>query len=181
MKPLPLGGGIAAGLRRLVDGIALGLGTVVRRVGRDAAALDPQHRRDGLGLLLIALAAVIAAPIWFSTSGWLSDGITDVVNALTGKFDTVVPIALVFMAIRVLRHPDEGPDNGRIAIGGTLAWWMTLAFWHVLEDAPAPGDPTFSESGGFSRLSNSKRMRSASENLIWISSQSVWRSARYLK
>lgn len=159
--PARIGGGIAAGLRRLVDGIALGLGTVVRRVGRDAAALDPQHRRDGLGLLLIALAAVIAAPIWFSTSGWLSDGITDVVNALTGKFDTVVPIALVFMAIRVLRHPDEGPDNGRIAIGGTLAWWMTLAFWHVLEDAPAPGDPTFSESGGLFGLVIGNPLQSA--------------------
>ena len=146
--PARIGGGIAAVLRRLWDGIALAVGTLVRKLGRDAAALDPQHRRDGLGLLLIALAAVVAAPIWFSTSGWFSTGVADVVNALTGAFDLVVPIALVVMAFRVLRHPDEGPDNGRLAIGGTLAWWMTLAFWHVLQDAPAPGDPTFSESGG---------------------------------
>ena len=146
--PARIGTGIAAVLRRLWEGIALGLGTVVRRVGRDAAALDPQHRRDGLGLLLIAMAAVVAAPIWFSTAGWFATAVADVVNAATGAFDVLVPIALVVMAFRVLRHPDEGPDNGRIAIGGTLAWWMMLAFWHVLQDAPAPGDPTFSESGG---------------------------------
>ena len=146
--PARIGGGIAAVLRRLWDGIALGLGTLVRKLGRDAAALDPQHRRDGLGLLLIALAAVAAAPIWFSTSGWFSSGVANVVNALTGTFDVLVPILLVVMAVRVLRHPDEGRDNGRIAIGGTLAWWMTLAFWHVLQDAPAPGDPAFAESGG---------------------------------
>ena len=146
--PARIGGGIAAVLRRLWDGIALTVGTLVRKVGRDAAALDPQHRRDGLGLLLIALAAVVAAPIWFSTSGWFSNVVADVVNALTGAFDLLVPVALVVMAVRVLRHPDEGPDNGRIAIGGTLAWWMALAFWHVLHDAPSPGDPVFSESGG---------------------------------
>ena len=146
--PAKIGGGIAAVLRRLWDGVALALGTLVRKIGRDAAALDPQHRRDGLGLLLIALAAVVAAPIWFSTAGWFSDGVADVVNAAAGMFDALVPVVLVFMAIRVLRHPEEGRDNGRIAIGATLAWWMVLAFWHVLQDVPAPGDPTFSESGG---------------------------------
>lgn len=146
--PARIGGGIAAVLRRLWDGIALAVGTLVRKIGRDAASLDPQHRRDGLGLLLIALAAVVAAPIWFSTAGWFSEAIADVVNASAGMFDAVVPLVLVFMAFRILRHPDESRDNGRIAIGSTLAWWMALAFWHVLQDAPGPGDPTFSESGG---------------------------------
>ena len=159
--PATIGGGIAAVMRRLWEAVALGLGTVVRRVGRDAAGLDPQHRRDGLGLLLIALAAMVAAPIWFSTSGWLSEGVTDVVNALTGAFDALVPVVLVFMAFRVLRYPDEGRDNGRIAIGGTLALWMTLALWHVLHGTPIPGDPEFSESGGLIGLAVGNPLQSA--------------------
>lgn len=146
--PARIGGGIAAGLRRLWSGASLMLGTLVRRVGREAASLDPQHRRDGIGLLLIAVAAIVAAPIWFSTSGWFSTGIANIVNALTGRFDVLVPVMLVIMALRVLRHPDEGPDNGRIFIGGTLAWWMSLTLWQVISDAPSPGDPSFSESGG---------------------------------
>ena len=146
--PNDAGSGIAAGLRRLWSGIALATGTLVRRIGREAAGLDPQHRRDGLGLLLIAMAAVVAAPIWFGTSGWFATGVANIVNAANGMFDVFVPVLLVIMAVRVMRHPDEGPDNGRIFIGGTLVWWMALVFWHVLHDAPAPGDPTFSESGG---------------------------------
>ncbi len=146
--PARIGSGIAAGLRRLWSGIALATGTLVRRIGREAAGLDPQHRRDGLGLLLIAMAAVVAAPIWFGTSGWFATGVANIVNAANGMFDVFVPVLLVIMAVRVMRHPDEGPDNGRIFIGGTLVWWMALVFWHVLHDAPAPGDPTFSESGG---------------------------------
>lgn len=166
--PARIGSGIAAVLRRLWDGIAYALGSVVRRIGRDAAALDPQHRRDGLGLLLIGVAVVVAAPIWFNTGGWFSEGIADVVNAATGMFDAFVPILLVLMAVRVLRYPDEGPDNGRIAIGATLAWWMLLAFWHVMQGVPAPGDPTFSESGGVLGFLIGNPLYSAVGNIVTL-------------
>ena len=36
-------------------------GNAVRRVGSTAGDLEPQHRRDGAGLFLIALAIVVAA------------------------------------------------------------------------------------------------------------------------
>lgn len=67
--PARIGSGIAAGLRRLWSGIALATGTLVRRIGREAAGLDPQHRRDGLGLFLIAMAAVVAAFVGSGASG----------------------------------------------------------------------------------------------------------------
>ena len=61
-------GPVALGLRalgRVLLGVWLGLahavGALVRRVGRSARDLDPAHRRDGLGLLLLGLALVTAA------------------------------------------------------------------------------------------------------------------------
>lgn len=150
-SPLParIGGGIARVLRRIWDAIALGVGSVVRGVARNAASVDPAHRRDGLGLLLVVLSAIIAAPLWFGTSGWFSSAVADIVTSVTGIFDIAVPVLVFYMALRVMRHPDEGPENGRIAIGGTLAVWMLLVGRHVLAGAPAPGDPGWSDSGGF--------------------------------
>jgi S-DNA-T family DNA segregation ATPase FtsK/SpoIIIE len=44
-------------------GVAHAVGAAVRRVGSSARELDPEHRRDGLGLLLIALSVVVAASV----------------------------------------------------------------------------------------------------------------------
>ena len=49
-----IGAGIARVLRRIWDGFALAIGSLARGVGRNAAALDPAHRRAGLGLALVA-------------------------------------------------------------------------------------------------------------------------------
>lgn len=149
-SPMParIGAGIARGLRRVWDALALGFGSVVRGVGRNAASLDPVHRRDGLGLLLVIFSAIIAAPLWFGTSGWFSQMVADAVTYVTGVFDTSVPVLVFIMALRVMRHPDDGPDNGRIAVGGTVAVWMLLVGRHVLSGAPSPGDPTWPDSGG---------------------------------
>ena len=150
-SPLParIGAGIAHVLRRVWDGIALGVGSLARGVGRNAASLDPAHGRDGLGLLLLLLSIVMAAPLWFGTRGWFSTLVSDIVTQFTGAFDVAVPVLVLYMATRVLRHPDDGPDNGRIAIGGSLFVWMLLALRHVTSGAPSPGDPGWPESGGF--------------------------------
>ena len=149
-SPMParIGAGIARGLRRVWDALALGFGSVVRGVGRNAASLDPLHRRDGLGLMLVIFSTIIAAPLWFHTSGWFSSLVADAVTYTAGVFDVAVPVLVFYMALRVMRHPDEGPENGRIAIGGSLTVWMLLVGRQVLSGAPAPGDPTWPDSGG---------------------------------
>src|SRR5690625_1407359 len=60
-------------LLRLISGLWMGVAHVVggaaRIFGRGARDLDPALRRDGLGLLLIALAIIIAASEWFALPG----------------------------------------------------------------------------------------------------------------
>src|SRR5512133_1484778 len=62
--PLPIRaiGGVWMGMAHLTGGAA-------RRVGSGARDLDPAHRRDGLGLLLIGLAIVVAAREWWGLAG----------------------------------------------------------------------------------------------------------------
>ena len=45
--------------------LAGSVGFAARAVGRGARDLDPHHRRDGLGLLTLGAAIVLAAGLWF--------------------------------------------------------------------------------------------------------------------
>src|SRR6478735_4490201 len=65
-----LGRGIAA----IWLGIAHGVGAVARKVGRTAHDLEPEHRRDGVGLFLFGLAVVVAAAVWWQLPGALMEG-----------------------------------------------------------------------------------------------------------
>ena len=45
--------------------VAGAVGFAARAVGRGARDLDPHHRRDGVGLLTLGAAIVLAAALWF--------------------------------------------------------------------------------------------------------------------
>jgi len=50
-------------------GIASLAGGTVRRIGHSASELEPEHRRDGIGLFLLALAVLVAASEWWGAQG----------------------------------------------------------------------------------------------------------------
>ena len=72
-------------------GIAHGVGAAVRRVGHTARELDPEHRRDGIGLLLIALSVVVAASVWWQLPGGVGEATRTVVNGSVGLLGWFVP------------------------------------------------------------------------------------------
>ena len=66
---------VGRALRGLWLGLAALLGGAARRVGSGARDLDDVHRRDGLGLLFVALAVIVAAAVWFGVDGWFTAGL----------------------------------------------------------------------------------------------------------
>ena len=75
-----LGRGIAAVWR----GIAGFVGGIVRSLGHGVADLDPEQRRDGTGLGLVAVGIVIAAAFWFMIPGAGGERIRLVVSTVFG-------------------------------------------------------------------------------------------------
>ena len=144
--PVRILGGLGRALRLaatwLWSGMASALGSLARRIGGDARDLDPEHRRDGLGLAYVALAIITAAVLWFGTGGWLSQVVVLLVTGAVGALDAVVPLLLVGLAWRWLRHPEAGADTGRITIGGSAVLMSAAAIWHLAQGAPTPGDGT---------------------------------------
>ncbi|MFM1968471.1 MAG: hypothetical protein RL590_1328, partial [Actinomycetota bacterium] len=52
---------------------AKSLGATVRVITRGAKDLDPEHRRDGFGLLLFILALIAAATTWWQLENWFGN------------------------------------------------------------------------------------------------------------
>jgi len=120
----------------MVKGVWMGcahlVGGTARRVGRGARDLDPAHRRDGLAFTLLGLAIVIAAREWWALSGTAGTVVHSVVAGTFGKVGVAVPLVLLGLAIRLMRHPDRVEANGRIGVGLAA---ITLAACGLLQIA----------------------------------------------
>ncbi|MGA0003958.1 MAG: DNA translocase FtsK, partial [Candidatus Nanopelagicales bacterium] len=131
------------GLRKFVTAIWLGIahviGAIARGIGKSARDLDPAHRRDGLGLLYLAIAIVVAAVVWFDLPGFVSGVVTSLVTGAVGMFDVLAPIALLVIAIQILRHPDApSQKKGRLTIGWTLLALSVMGIVHIYRENPDP-------------------------------------------
>lgn len=117
-------------------GIARGVGGTARAIGSGAREIDPAVRRDGLALLLLGLAIAVAATEWFTVDGAGGTVLHGGVAGLLGSVAVVVPVLLALLAIRLMRRPDLGPANGRIAIGVSLLTVAVCGFFAVAAGLP---------------------------------------------
>ena len=142
---------LGRGLIKCWIGIAHLLGGMVRGIGHGARDLDPAHRRDGAGLTLIGLALVVAAAIWWNLPGAVGNGVRTVVSGSVGMLGWAVPLMLLFVALRTLRHPDRNGPAGRQVIGWTSLSLGVLGLVHIANGLPRPGNPadgSLKEAGG---------------------------------
>ena len=144
------------GLRRFASAIWLGIahviGAIARGIGKSAKDLDPAHRRDGLGLLYLSLAIVVASVIWFDVAGFVSGVVTSLVTGAVGIFDVLAPLALLVVAIQTLRHPDApSQKKGRLTIGWTLLALSVMGIAHINRGNPIPssGATAMREASGW--------------------------------
>ncbi|OKJ00967.1 DNA translocase FtsK [Kitasatospora sp. CB01950] len=126
-------------VRALWLGLANAVGAVFRSYGHGARNLHPEHRKDGVALLLLALTLVTAVGTWFSPQGWLGEAATAVVSGLFGRLDVLVPFLLGAVTVRLMRHPELPEANGRIVIGLTALVVAVLGLVHIGCGAPAMG------------------------------------------
>ena len=156
--PPPKGNGLYRMLRALWLGVAHAVGAVFRGIGRGAKGLDPAHRKDGLALLLLGLALVIAAGTWSNLRGPVGDLITMLVTGAFGRLDLLVPIPLTVMAVRFIRHPEKQEANGRIVVGLSALVLGVLGLVHMGCGAPgrSDGHDAMRDAGGLVGWASSK-------------------------
>ena len=132
-------GRLLLGLLRLLAGA---IGSLSRAAGSSARDLDPAHRRDGLGLLLLAAALVSAGGVWWHAGG-AGDAVADALTSVLGRGALALPPLLALSGVRVLRHPDGKGGRGRLAVGWSALALGVLGVVHVLR-----GDTPTDDKGG---------------------------------
>jgi DNA segregation ATPase FtsK/SpoIIIE, S-DNA-T family len=121
-------------------GLAHVVGGTVRRIGRSASELEPEHRRDGLGFFLLGLAVVVAAREWWGLKGVAGDVIHAVVAGTFGRVAYALPIALLLFGIRLLRAPGDLASTNRLTIGTTAMTFAAAGLVHISAGLPSPPD-----------------------------------------
>lgn len=121
-------------------GVAHVAGGAARRVGTSARDLDPEHRRDGVGFLLISLSIVIAAREWWGLSGMAGDVIHAVAAGTFGRVALALPLVLLLLGVHMLRSPRGHQPTNRIIIGLALLGVSACGLAHVADGLPAPTD-----------------------------------------
>ncbi|QIM21214.1 DNA translocase FtsK [Phycicoccus sp. HDW14] len=140
-KRSPRSGGLPLPLRAAQStwmGLAHATGAVARKVGDTGRDLEPEHRRDGVGLLLVALAVVVAAREWWGMPGAVGTIVHAVVAGTFGKVGYAVPLVLLAFGLRVLRAPTDEAATSRMAVGTTALAFAACGLVHVSADIPTP-------------------------------------------
>ncbi|MFG3200290.1 DNA translocase FtsK [Streptomyces sp. NPDC048208] len=133
-------GGVYRLVRALWLGMAHAVGAVFRGIGQGAKNLDPAHRKDGVALLLFAVALIVAAGTWADLSGPVGDLVEILVTGAFGRLDLLVPILFAVIAVRFIRHPEQPEANGRIVIGLSALVIGVLGQVHIACGSPARDD-----------------------------------------
>ena len=142
--------GIFKAISWVLSGIAKLIGNLVRGFGRSARDLDEAHRRDGLGLLLIALAILVIAREWCDLQGIALDVAHWIFAGLFGLVAWVVPIFFIVMAVRLMRNADRTADNSRVVIGLSAITVAVCGAAHLIAGQPelSQGFETLRAAGG---------------------------------
>ena len=121
-------------------GLATPVGAGFRKLGPDVR-IDREERRDGTGLLLLLLAALIAAVEWWGLRGTaIGRVVHGVVGGTVGWFALLVPIALLVVAVRCFRHATDHRANGRIIIGLLMATVAGSGIAHLVGGVPSAAE-----------------------------------------
>ncbi|GAA2356114.1 DNA translocase FtsK [Saccharopolyspora halophila] len=115
-------------------GLAVGIGNVVRAIGRPE--LDPAHRRDGLALIFLATAVIAAAGVWWKAGGPVGHWFDWALRSVIGIGAVVLPLVLAVTAVILMRTETTPDARPRVVLGSALLILSTLGVIHILSGAP---------------------------------------------
>jgi DNA segregation ATPase FtsK/SpoIIIE, S-DNA-T family len=115
--------------------LARGAGSTARSVGR-ARDIDAGHQRDGVALALLGIAVVVIASSWFDAARPVGGWIDNFLRVLIGSAVLVLPIALVAIAVLLMRTEPNPEARPRLILGAAMITLPFLGLWHLWAGSP---------------------------------------------
>jgi S-DNA-T family DNA segregation ATPase FtsK/SpoIIIE len=147
--------GLARLLRALWKGLAAVVGGIARAAGRNAATardLEPEHRRDGVALAVLALGLITAIAVWFGAAGPIGHDLATGIRALIGNGAIILPLLLVGASAHMLRQAPFPQARGRMIVGTLTLTICVLGMFDLYGGSPTTGDGRSYAGGAFGAL-----------------------------
>ena len=141
-------GGIANLIAIIWRSLAKALGATIRTITRSAKDLDPEHQRDGIGLIFLIASLIAAATSWWHLDNLFGRAAHAFFYGAVGRLAIVAPLLLGFFAIRFFRTPQEKSANGRIVIGSLLLVASSTSLVHIINPTSVGTGATAMRQGG---------------------------------
>lgn len=113
--------------KKILLALPRGFGKLVRAVTGTGDDYDPAYRRDGLCFLLIVLAVLFIASEWFRVTGIFGRFLHLIASSIFGIMSVLLPIVLLYPAIRLFRHGGRGRNNTQVFVGAFLLLWSVCS------------------------------------------------------
>jgi len=104
-----------------------------------ARDIEPGHRRDGIALVLLVLAVVIAASSWFDAARPLGAWVDAVLRTFIGSAVLALPAVLAAVAVVLMRTQPNPDARPRLILGASMITLSVLGLRHLWSGSP--GDP----------------------------------------
>ncbi len=98
--------------------------------------LDPAHRRDGVALVLVALAVISAFGVWFQAGGPAGHWVNLGVRSAIGNGAIPLPAVLLIAGIVLMRSEPNPAARPRLVIGALLFSLALLGIFHLADHQP---------------------------------------------
>jgi S-DNA-T family DNA segregation ATPase FtsK/SpoIIIE len=102
--------------------------------------IDPAHRRDGLGLIFVAVAVVAAAGIWWHAGGPVGQWLDSALRFVVGSAAVVLPVVLLLTAVLLMRTENNPEARPRVVVGSILLVLGVLGILHIGSGGPPTSD-----------------------------------------
>ncbi|HEX4250587.1 MAG TPA: DNA translocase FtsK, partial [Pseudonocardia sp.] len=130
----------------IITVIGMAFGGLRKAAGR-TRELDPAHRRDGIGIVLLVLAVVTAAGVWWSAGGPIGAAVKIGLTTVIGAASAPLPLVLLGIGIYLMSTPSRPEIRPRVVLGGLLLVFGGLGLIDVLCGSPIDL-PGWRQAGG---------------------------------
>ena len=116
--------------------VARAAGSAVRSIGA-APDFEPDRRRDGIALGLLALAVVIGAASWFGAPHPVGGWIDSMLRSVIGGAAVLLPLLAAAGAVLLMRTQPSPETRPRLLLGAAMIGLPVLGLWHLWAGSPA--------------------------------------------
>src|SRR5699024_1864593 len=110
------------------------------------------HPRDGLGLVLLGVAIVVASAACFGAAGPVGEGSDTVPRTARSTPRAIPPLLLSGCGILLMALTPRPDVHSRWLVGATVTGLGVLGLWHLAAGAPADPDGVRSGAGVLGRI-----------------------------